>query len=354
MQPRDMANRVQPAIMKSELKNWVKRVSGRMGVLRLAGQFSPGGAAILMYHSVQDAPERYADSIGTGIIHATANFARQMELICRRFSPVTIDDIRAFLSGGKSLPPRAVAVTFDDGYTDNSEIVAPILSRYGVRAAFYLTAGLIGTKNPPWFCRLRHAFAMARKKEWAPPTEAKSWSLTTPQDRNAALLAAFNLCAPLAGDALEQAVQTIERGLDVERLNGASRLMMDWNQARALQRVGHIVGCHTLTHPNVAHVTQDVAHKELTESKRRLEEELKVPVVHFSYPHPALNPQWNNGTVEITREAGYQTAVTTTPGLVRSGANPLALTRVWTPRSEDEFMWNLECAFLRRRAPAVA
>jgi len=334
--------------MNLKLKNWVKRVSGRIEVLRLANRFSPGGAAILMYHSVQDEPERYANSIGTGIIHSTSMFARQMELISRRFSPVTIDDIRLFLSGGKALPSRAVAVTFDDGYADNAEVVAPILSRFGVRAAFYLTAGLIGTKNPPWFCRLRNAFAMTRKKEWLPPRNGQSWSLATAQERDAALLAAFNLCASSAGAALEHTIQHIEGGLDIEPFIGGSGLMMDWNQARALQRAGHIVGCHTLTHPNVAHVAMDVAHRELTESKRKLEEELNIPVRHFSYPHPALNPQWNNGTVAISKEAGYQTAVTTTPGLVRAGANPLILSRVWTPRSEHEFLWNLECSFLRR------
>jgi hypothetical protein len=57
--------------------------------------------------------------------------------------------------------------------------------------------------------------------------------------------------------------------------------------------------------------------------------------------------------VAITKEAGYQTAVTTTPGLVRKGDDPLKLTRVWTPRSEHEFMWNLECAFLRRTQVAA-
>jgi peptidoglycan/xylan/chitin deacetylase (PgdA/CDA1 family) len=340
--------------MKSNLKNWVKRVSERTGVLRLASQFSPTGAAILMYHSVQDEPELYANSIGTGIIHATSMFSRHMELVSKRFNPVTIDDIQQFLKGGEPLPPRAVAVTFDDGYADNPEVVAPILNRFGVRAAFYLTAGLIGTKNPPWFCRLRNAFATARKKEWPPPTNGQPLSLTTAHDRNAALLAAFDICASLAGDSLEQAAQTIERDLDIEPLNGAYGLMMDWNQARTLQRAGHIVGCHTLTHPNVAHLAQEVARKELTESKRKLEDELGVPVLHFSYPHPALNPQWNRGTVAITKEAGYQTAVTTTPGLVRSGDNPLTLTRVWTPRSEHEFLWNLEYAFLRRRAQPVA
>ncbi|HWY57555.1 MAG TPA: polysaccharide deacetylase family protein [Terriglobales bacterium] len=307
-----------------------------------------------MYHSVQDEPTRYANSIGTGIIHPTSMFTRQMELVSTRFNPVTIEEIRVFLNGGKPLPPRAVAVTFDDGYVDNSEVVAPILQRFGVRAAFYLTAALIGTKNPPWFCRLRHAFATVRKKQWILLTNRHPQCLTTAQDKNTALLTAFDLCASLAGDVLEQTVQTIEHGLDIEPLVTVSGLMMDWNQARSLQRAGHIVGCHTLTHPNVAHVAEGVARKELTISKRKLEDELGVPVLHFSYPHPALNPQWTRRTVAISKEAGYQTAVTTTPGVVRKGDDPHILTRIWTPRSEHEFMWNLECAFLRRHAQSAA
>jgi peptidoglycan/xylan/chitin deacetylase (PgdA/CDA1 family) len=341
--------------VKAKLKNWVKQVSGRTGMLRLASQFAPDGAVILMYHSVRDEPERYANSIGTGIIHATPVFERQMEAVSRQFNPVTIDDIRLFLSGGKPLPRRAVAVTFDDGFADNFEIAAPILSRFGICASFYLTVGLIGTKDPPWYCRLRHAFAATQKKEWLPPAHGRPGSLTAAQDRNAALLAAFDFCAPLAGDTLEQTVRSIERGLDIEALTGESGFMMDWNQARALRRAGHVVGSHTLTHPNVAHVAPDVARKELVVSKNKLEEELSAPVLHFSYPHPGLNPNWTPQTVEMTKEAGYQAAVTTTPGPVRRGDDPLRLTRVYTPRSEQEFLWSLERAFLRRRVrPAAA
>lgn len=340
--------------MKAKLKNWVKRVSGRTGMLRLAGQFAPDGAAILMYHSVLDEPERCANSIGRGIIHATQVFERQMEFVSRRCSPVTIDDIRLFLSGGKPLPRRAVAVTFDDGFADNSEIAAPILSRFGIRAAFYLTVSLIGTKDPPWYCRLRHAFATTQKEEWISSANKGPYSLATAQNRDAALLEAFDFCAPLAGDALEQTVRTIERGLDIEALTGRNGFMMDWNHARALQHAGHVVGCHTLTHPNVAHVAPDVARKELVVSKRRMEEELSASVLHFSYPHPGLNPNWTPETVKMTKEAGYQTAVTTTPGPVRRGDHPLMLTRVYTPRSEQEFMWTLERAFLRRRVRPVA
>lgn len=333
--------------MKGKLTNWVKQLSVQSGALRLAGRFAPAGAAILMYHSVRDDPERYANSIGVGIIHATSVFERHMEFVARRFNPVTLDDIRLFLEG-KPLPPRAVAVTFDDGFLDNFEIAAPILDRFGIRAAFYLTVSIIDTKLAPWYCRLRHVFASTAKTEWLIPGNGKRWNLTTRRDRDAALLAAFDHCAALAGDALERTIRAIEADLDVEMLNGGNPFMMGWNEARVLEKNGHIVGCHTLTHPNVAQVSLDIAREELVVSKRKLEEALSAPVTHFSYPHPALSPQWTPETVAITKEAGYETAVTTTPGTVREGDHPHKLMRIWTPRSADEFMWNLERAFLRR------
>ncbi len=334
--------------LKATAKFWVKKAAVESRALRLAAQVIRPSAVILMYHAIEDHPEEYANSIGLGIIHATAVFTRHMELVARRFTPVTIDDVWLFLSGRASLPRRAVAVTFDDGYRDNSETAAPILERLGIPGAFYLTTDFIGSRQAPWFCRLRHAFAATRRAAWTHPATGRPYQLSGSAARQTALLAAFDFCAPLAGDRQQHAVGGIEQDLDVEPLQ-IDGLMMSWDDARNLARRGHIVGCHTRSHPNLAYVGDGCLHGELIESKLKLERELGAPVAHFSYPHPALIPQWSERTLAVTRQAGYATAVLTTGGPVRSGQDPLLLTRIRAPYSETEFLWNLESSFLGHR-----
>ena len=56
------------------------------------------------------------------------------------------DDIVAWLAGGPALPPRAVAVTFDDGFRDVLEEAAPLLAEAGVPGA--ALARMAGTGTP--------------------------------------------------------------------------------------------------------------------------------------------------------------------------------------------------------------
>jgi peptidoglycan/xylan/chitin deacetylase (PgdA/CDA1 family) len=333
--------------IKAASKVWTKKVLLDSGALSFANRFTSPRAVILGYHSIQDRPEDYTDSLGHGLALATSIFVRHVEMIARKYNPVSIAEILLFLRGEKQLPKNSVAVTFDDGYRDNFEIAGPILQRFGIPATFYLTAGWIGTSEIPWFCRLRHAFATTSKSQWSDPVRGQSWDLLDPKCRDAALLAAFDLGAALNNHACRSLVQTVEEQLDVAPLTFSESLMMTWDQARKLHDAGHIIGSHTMTHPNVAHIKNGQAMRwELVESKRQIEENLHAPVAHFCYPHPGLKPQWTQKTREIAREAGYQTAGTTAGGPVTRRYDPLVLNRLIVPRREDHFRWALESAFL--------
>jgi peptidoglycan/xylan/chitin deacetylase (PgdA/CDA1 family) len=330
------------------IRKTAKKALVASGALRFAHKLAAPASVVLRYHSIQDRPEQFADTIGCTSIHATSIFQRHMELIAKRFSAVSLDDVALFLKGEKSLPQRAVAITLDDGYKDNFRTAAPILNRFGIPGAFYLLVDSVDRSKAPWYCILRHAFMTTRKPSWKDPATGMVHELTNSEGREAAFLSATETCAKSSASAREEMTQNTVRSLEPEPFPNESDLMMTWDDARTLAKSGHIVGSHTMTHPNVAQVSETDARYELANSKLKLEKELGRPVKHFCYPHPALNPQWNESTLKITEELGYTTAVTTTVGAVRSDARALAIPRTHIPRDESEFLWHIERTLLFR------
>jgi peptidoglycan/xylan/chitin deacetylase (PgdA/CDA1 family) len=328
------------------MRDWVKKTSLASGAMRLAGNFQPPGAAILMYHSVASDPSQHSDSLG-GIVHSETIFRSQMELLARDYRPLSLDDVLRHLRDGDDLPTRSVVVTFDDGYADNYEVAMPILNQCGVPATFYGTVDCIENRRLPWPSRLRFAFRRTKITSWN-DEPGKSWPLDSSDDREAAFLATCDSCCQLSGAAQEEFILRVEGELKTSLPDSQGALMMTYEQLRDLRRRGHIVGSHTLTHPNMAYLTEDDAQRELADSKQRLESQLAAPIKHFSYPCPARSPHWNERTVEQSRAVGYETAVTTNSGLTHRGDNPLCLKRLHPTKTVEGLRWNLESAFAGR------
>src|SRR6266496_4222350 len=328
------------------MRDWAKKAIMSSGALRCAGTAWGAGAAILMYHSVLPDPEAQTDVLG-GIAHSAAEFRAQMELLARDYRPVSLNDVVKNLCNGRELPIRSVVVTFDDGYADNYEVAMPILSQLGVPAVFYVTVDCVENRTMPWPSRLRYAFRKTNQPAWV-DGRSNSWILKDSASREQAFLAASDECCRLSGEGQQEFVRRIETELQIALPHQLGSLMMSHDQVRALTEHGHTVGSHTMSHPNMAYIKEDEAHRELADSKRRLESHLGFPVKHFSYPCPALSPHWTDRTVELSREAGYESGVTANSGLAHRGDDPLTLKRMRPTKTTEGLRWNLECAFAGR------
>jgi peptidoglycan/xylan/chitin deacetylase (PgdA/CDA1 family) len=110
-------------------------------------------APVLMYHRLTTRTGLHPMSL------SVERFRRQLGLLrrlgYRSVSPVAIADA---LRGGRSLPPRAFAITFDDGYLDTLTVALPLLVEHGFRATCYLVAGTVG-----------------RTSEWTDPAPLMDW-----------------------------------------------------------------------------------------------------------------------------------------------------------------------------------
>ncbi len=99
---------------------------------------------VLLYH-------RIAPAAAGRLAHLTVRpeqFAAQMTLLRDRgYAPQTQDDVAAWLSGRRDLPRRAVVVSFDDGYADNTVHAFPVLERLKIPAVTFVLTGRLGATN---------------------------------------------------------------------------------------------------------------------------------------------------------------------------------------------------------------
>ena len=332
--------------VKANSKKIVKKLIAHSRILSAINEMSKG-IVILRYHSILENPDEFDHIIGVPITHSLKTFEKQMAIVARYFNPVSLDDIIHSLRGEKDLPKNAVAVTFDDGYADNLHLAAPILNQYGIPATVYVIADCMERSTLPWFVRLRHAFFTTRVRHWYEPMSTKVIRIDNHQDRLDGFIHACRRCACRVGDKQENYLQAVERSLEVESLENKN-IMLTREQVLGLLEMGHTIGCHTRSHPNLAYLREEDVQKEVVESKKMLEETLGRGVRHFSYPNPALYPNHNQMTTNGVAEAGYLSAVTSVSGRAKAGGNSLVLQRMHVPQDVDEFLWYLRWTALGR------
>jgi peptidoglycan/xylan/chitin deacetylase (PgdA/CDA1 family) len=329
-------------------KQTVKAGLARSRIFRVASRFLEPAVVILRYHSVQEDPSLVGDTIGSGITHSTVSFESEMRILASDFKVISLEDLLVSLRAGRSLARRSVVLTFDDGYLDNLDFAAPILEKYGLPACIYVVVSALDGRTTPWFIRTRHAFAISNRAEWMDSRDGHSYSLASAEQRNEARRAATRRLAKLTGKQQLDYLVQIEHDLGVEPLPSSACPMLSWDQARSLRRAGHLIGSHTVTHPNCAYIKLFELQSEFCESKRRIEEELGVADVHFSYPSPILQPHYTPESIEQSAQAGFRSAVTSSPGVVHIGDNPFSLKRVFAPLDSAEFPWVMENSFAGR------
>jgi peptidoglycan/xylan/chitin deacetylase (PgdA/CDA1 family) len=181
------------------------------------------------------------------------------------------------------------------------------------------------------------------------PISGERWSPANPAEKRNAFSRCNDHCAKLTGDSMRHYLDELAERFQIQYRNesAGSLGMMTFEQARELRHRGHLIGNHTFSHGNLAHIPPELLHDEIVIAHQILEQELGEPVEHFSYPHPCLEPQWNTATLAETEKLCYKTAVLTSFGTVTQQSPPLQLPRLMLGnQNAQEFRWKIETAFL--------
>ena len=275
---------------------------------------------ILYYHRVNNDKDAFFPSM------AVADFEEQIKFVSDHYKVVSLTDaMRRLTEGGP--PEPVVAITFDDGYADNYTDALPVLERYGVPTTIFLTTGSLDTREPMWF----EVLSLAVKKASGPHIDIeldvpRRLLLRTLQERLDANNTIFAYLRTLADSERRLRLADALRKLNAGPSDELRGRMLTWEQVRDMRVRGVDFGGHTVTHPFVSRLSREQAVWEVTECKRRIEEEVQSAADHFAYPN-GREPDFGSWNKQIVAEAGYRAAVSTLWGTNFPGTDPMELRR---------------------------
>lgn len=283
---------------------------------RLLGPASKGRLIILTYHRVLEAP----DPLLPGEPCANA-FARQVDWLRSHMNVMALSDAVDALREG-TLPPRAVCITFDDGYANNLTVAAPILQEAGLPATFFVTTSDLET-GAMWNDVVIEALRNYTGSYALPGAEDVSIDDT---QRRKTIHATLDQIKYLPhGERAELAAR-----MHAELAGGPPpRLMMTPQQVAELARIpGMSVGGHTCTHPILGNLDLASAQAEIAQNRAELLAMGASELRAFAYPNGKPGRDFSARDQEIVRACDYACAVSTEWAAATRNSDAFALPRI--------------------------
>lgn len=288
--------------------------------------------AILIFHRV--VPSR--DPLRPGE-PTVAEFDWQMALVRKHFNPLPLDEAAHRLRE-RSLPPRAVCVTFDDGYSDNEALALPVLKKYAIPATVFVSTGFLNGGRMFNDTVIESIRQCSDDSLNLADIGLEHYSVRSVSERIAAIEAI--LTAIKHRDPAERT--RLVAAIEARATHLPDDLMMTDTQVRNLEAGGVSVGAHTVNHPILQSVSDSVASDEIRQSKTKLEALLQRPVDSFAYPNGRPGADYSLQHRDIVRDLGFSVAVSTHWGVGTPESDVFQLPR-FTPwdRTPARFLLRL-------------
>jgi peptidoglycan/xylan/chitin deacetylase (PgdA/CDA1 family) len=306
-------------------------------------------ALILLYHRVVNIPT------DPHLLCVTPdNFSQQMEVLRKAWNPISLGELSKGLRDQR-IPRRSVLVTFDDGYADNLHNAKPILERYEIPAVVFVIGGWVGVEREFWWDELEKILlqpgSLPEELKFQLNGTETLWKLgqsavvyseedyrahsdwhfgkNVPTERHALYVDLYKVIRPLAPHQQDEMLELLRVWSGYRAAAPKSNLPMTAPELRALRQGNLIeVGAHTMAHPVLSTLPQDRQRQEIGESRMLLQEIVNEQITGFAYPYGG-DRDYTRETVDIVREAGFESAFSTAPGRIHKESEAFRLPRNW-------------------------
>jgi peptidoglycan/xylan/chitin deacetylase (PgdA/CDA1 family) len=212
-------------------------------------------------------------------------FKQDLDILLKCYRPVGVDEINRALISGKSLPEKSFLLSFDDGFREVHDIVAPILTSKGIPAIFFVNPAFIDNRLLFYRCKISLVIEkLLQIKD--DPAVLKSCKLILAEDKFNSYRDLIHSIKKINNNnqfLLDQLGVELEISFD-EYLKKHLPFLSQ-SQIRSLHASGFSIGAHSLDHPYYGLISWEERVRQTVESCMYVKAIQPEGPILFSFPH---------------------------------------------------------------------
>ena len=277
-----------------------------------------GGLCVVTYHGLRPGGYVSIDPALDGGLVTAESFRSHIRWLKSQFNIVSPGEVRQWLAGERELSPRAVLLTCDDGLTNVVSEMVPILKSETVTCLFFVTAASATSQaSMLWYEELYLMFLSAKgstvrlnhlelgEKVVERYTMRQSWwrivqTLSGLEERSR--YAVLDQIRKACGLPENWSAQYLNDEPSRQRF-----LRLTGDGLRTLLAADMTLGAHSVSHPVLPKMADEIAWAEIEQSARLIEEAIGASVWAFAYPF-GDQASVTDREIKMSEKAGYECA----------------------------------------------
>ena len=266
----------------------VKRiVSSLSGILPIEKLMLPQRHQFILpfWHAVSDAQLPHLSKLYS--VPTISAFERTLDFLLLNYKPASVEDVGRLASSRGKQEKKLFFPSFDDGLTPCYEVIAPILKRKGIQAAFFITPMFVG--NMTLFHRHKASLLLnsLEEQKLKTPELKEAKGLLQKRFNNQSLYDFLRHTVYTDHWLLDQMAQLFD--IDFDHFMRKEKPYMTIDQIVELQEDGFLIGAHGMDHREFYLSSEQEIMEQISSSMHYLMQEVNPPVKTFAFPYTDFN-----------------------------------------------------------------
>lgn len=274
----------------------------------------------LFYHTCFETPPPYFS--GRYRVKPPKEIESDLDvLLLQGFQPINLSDLVSARHEEGGTTRKRFFLSFDDGYRELAETIAPILLRKGVPATFFLCSGFVDNQN--WFFEDQLGLAFDHYHRVENSGKARDFENCI-QDHGHTRDSIHQIQFP-PRNLISELGECL--GIDWEAELGEHKPYLTSKQVEDLIGKGFTIGAHSVDHTHFTAMDEAHQYRQVKESQDWICSRFDLPYRAFAFPYTERGVA--AAMVHRIKEDGVSDILFGTRGLMKDEFHPFVQQRLW-------------------------